>query len=126
MILGIGIDIVDIKRVERLVRKYGERFTRRIFTAQEREICLPRANRYECLAARFAAKEAVMKGLGTGYSNGVRFADIEVCGGEGQRPRVALHGTTRQVAESLGVTGIHVSLAHERDYAIAFVVIEGH
>ncbi len=126
MILGTGTDIVAVERIERLVDKYGERFTRRLFTDRELALCLPRANCYECLAARFAAKEAVMKALGTGYSQGVKYREIEVTGGEDQRPEIALHGATEQVASDWGTGQIHLTISHERSYAVAFVIIENH
>lgn len=124
MILGIGIDIVDVGRIRALAAKHGERFTRRIFTEAEAGCCRGKSDPSPHLSARFAAKEAAAKALGTGISSGVRFRDIEVLS-DGGPPRLVLHGRAGERARELGVTRMHLSLSHERGNAAAFVVLEG-
>ena len=125
MIIGIGTDIVEVDRINRLVAKYGQRFLDRMFTAAEQEACLGAANQGQRLAARFAAKESVMKALGTGWARGVRFKDIEIPSSEKQRPKVHLCGGAAERAHKLGGTRWHLSLTHVDRFAIAFVVLEG-
>ena len=125
MIVGIGTDIIETDRINTLIEKYGQRFLDKVFTATEQEICMPAANRAQRFAARFAAKESVMKALGTGWAQGVRFRDIELPTTEKQPPRIELSGVAAQRARQLGGTRWHVSLSHCDKYAIAFVVLEG-
>ena len=125
MIIGIGTDIVEVDRINHLVGKYGQRFLDRIFTAVEQEACLGAANQGQRLAARFAAKESVMKALGTGWARGVRFKDIEIPSSEKQRPQVQLRGAAAERARKLGGTTWHLSLTHIDRFAVAFVVLEG-
>jgi holo-[acyl-carrier protein] synthase len=126
MIVGIGTDICSVARMERMAQRYGARFLDRVFTPQEQDHCRRKAGQAERLAARFAAKEATMKALGTGWACGVRFIDIHVANEFGGRPTVLLTGTAAVWARNIGVDTIHVSLSHERDQAIAFVVMERH
>ncbi len=123
-ILGIGVDLVDIHRVAELRDRHGERFYNILFLPDEAAYCLNRANPDECFAARFAAKEAVMKALGTGWADGVAFTGIEVIRTESGRPEIRLHGSTAEKARELGAGKIHLSLSHARQAAIAQVVIE--
>ena len=125
MIIGIGTDIVEVDRINRLVGKYGQRFLDRIFAGVEQEACLGAANQSQRLAARFAAKESVMKALGTGWARGVRFKDIEIPSSEKQRPQVQLHGAAAERARKLGGTTWHLSLTHIDRFAVAFVILEG-
>ncbi|MCC8108804.1 MAG: holo-ACP synthase [Planctomycetes bacterium] len=123
-IFGIGVDMVDIGRIAHLRERHGERLGGVVFRAEELDYCLAKPNPDESLAARFAAKEAVMKALGTGWTGGVTFLGIEVVRtGEG-RPEIRLHGTTAETARRLGAGVIHLSLSHARDTAVAQVVIE--
>lgn len=123
MIIGIGIDICRISRIADLREKYGPRFLDRVFTAEEQEQCQgPSAD--ERFAARFAAKEATMKAFGTGWRKGIIFKDIELPAREMGPPRIVLHNASKAYADGLGVSRIHVSLSHEREHAIAFVVLE--
>ena len=117
MIVGLGTDIVEIRRIDRAVSRHGERFADRIATPAELN------GRNERLAAVFAAKEACAKALGTGFSQGVGFKDITVTRSEG-RPEIMLAGAAATQAAKLGVNQIHLSLAHERDYAVATVILE--
>ncbi len=115
-----GVDIIEIDRVGRVAGEYGERFLKRIYTDRELAYCRGRAPQ---LASRFAAKEAVMKLLGTGV-RGIRWRDIEVVRERGKAPAIQLHGTALARAERIGVTHISVSLSHSKDSAIAMVVGE--
>jgi len=125
MIIGLGTDIVEVERINDLLAKYGQRFLDRIFTAVEQEVCLGAANRGQRLAARFAAKESIMKALGTGWAQGVRFKDIEIPSSEKQRPQVQLRGAAAERARKLGGTSWHLSLTHIDRLAVAFVILEG-
>ena len=118
--LVTGVDIVEIPRIERVVNRYGDRFLRRIYTEGETDYSRGRAPQ---LASRFAAKEAVMKALGTGI-RGVRWRDIEVARQRGRPPEIVLHGTALARAEKMGIDRLAVSLSHSETYAVAFVVGE--
>ena len=118
--LIVGVDIIEIPRVERVYARYGERFLRRIYTEREAAYCRGRAPQ---LASRFAAKEATMKALGTGV-RGIRWRDVEVVRGRGQAPRIELHGTARARADRLGMSDIALSLSHSKEFAAASVVGE--
>lgn len=126
MIVGIGVDLCEISRIARTVTRHGERFLQRIFTPAEIAYCLrKRHTAAESLAARFAAKEACAKALGTGIANGVGWREIEVTHLPGGRPTLLLHGRAAERAAAAGVTAVHLSLSHGRDLAIASVVLEG-
>lgn len=125
MIIGIGTDIVSISRIGRTLERFGERFIKRVFTEEEYYACKDKKEMDGNLAARFAAKEAVLKALGTGISGGIGFADVEVTREKGERPKILLHGKAKEAAESLGCKGVHLSLSHEGGFAVAFAVIEG-
>ncbi len=125
MILGLGLDLVEVARIRRLREVRGERFLRRVFTEAELAACLGRRLPDPGLAARFAAKEAGMKALGTGWGQGVGWQDLAVAGdGEGP-PRLGLTGGARRVADRLGVTRVHLTLTHDAGIAGAVVVLEG-
>jgi len=117
--LAVGADLTSISRIGRLVSLYGERFTARVYTAGELAAC---GGRTECLAARWAAKEAVAKALGTGICPTARFTKIEVLRGERGRPILRLHGATAEAAAACGLRDWAISLSHEGDLALAFVV----
>lgn len=123
-ILGIGVDIVEIARMAELRERHGERFRDILFLPDEAAYCLGRAKPDECFAARFAAKEAVMKALGTGWAEGVAFTGIEVVRTERGKPEIRLHGSTAEKARQLGAGTIHLSLSHSARTAIAQVIIE--
>lgn len=116
--ISIGVDIVEVPRVERLIRKY-ERVQERLFTEPEIHYCRARRNCYEHMAARFAAKEAVLKALGTGLGSGMRWTDVEVVNEEGGRPYVRLGGAVAAFAERHGVQQLEVSLSHTTGLALA-------
>ena len=125
MILGTGVDIAEVPRIRESIERYGERFLRRIYTDGEIKYCESKASRFESYAARFAAKEAGMKALGTGWNHGVRWRDIEVVRPKGQRPTIQFHGQAAAIAEKLGTTNIALSLTHPSEQALAHVILEG-
>ena len=124
MIVGIGIDVAEVKRIRAVIESHGERFLRRVFTPDEVAYCEQFKNKYERYAARFAAKEAGMKALGTGWSRGVRWVDVEVVRHHGGRPILQLKGEARNIADRLGVKRVAVSITHTVEQAIAQVIFE--
>jgi holo-[acyl-carrier protein] synthase len=124
MIVGTGIDIVEVPRIAQSIERFGERFLTRVFTPAEIRYCQSKANRTERFAARFAAKEAAMKAIGTGMRGGVTWKDFEVGREPSGRPTMLLHGKAAQVALMLGVRRTHVSVSHTEEHAIAYVVVE--
>jgi holo-[acyl-carrier protein] synthase len=124
MIVGTGIDIAEVPRIEASIARFGDRFLRRIFTEAEIRYCESKANRIERYTARFAAKEAAMKAIGTGWSHGVTWHDVEVCRQPGGRPTIAFHGKAAEFAARLGAMHIALSLSHTEEYAIAQVILE--
>jgi holo-[acyl-carrier protein] synthase len=122
MIVGIGIDAVSVARTAGILGRFGERFVRRVFTEAEREYCEKRRDAAGSFAARFAAKEAVMKALNSGWGSGARFKEIEVKRGDRGAPFIVLHGGAREKAEALGLSRIFISLSHEGDLALAQAV----
>ena len=118
--LVTGVDIIEIHRVAEVAKRYGRRFFNRIYTEGEQAYCRGRAPQ---LASRFAAKEAVMKALGTGV-RGVRWRDVEVVRHRGQAPTIKLHGTALARAQKIGVDHLALSLSHSKEYAVASVVGE--
>ncbi len=123
MIVAVGVDSIAIARIERLLR--NPRFAARVFTAAECSYCAGRDRPAESFAARFCAKEAVMKCLGTGWTAGVRFVDIEVLREASGRTSLRLTGVAAAAATALGVNRWHLSLTHTDDAATAFVIAEG-
>lgn len=123
-ITGIGIDLVEVERIRALLARHGERFKARTFTEDEVRYCDGCADPAMHYAARFAAKEAGAKSLGTGFAEGVSWMDIEVVRGLAGRPELRLHGGARELADSYGVVRCHVSLTHTKDQAMAQVVLE--
>lgn len=122
MILGTGIDLAEVPRIRASFERFGERFRDRVYTAREIAYVERKANRYERYAARFAAKEAGMKALGTGWRRGVRWHDFEVINLSSGRPTLELHGAALAIAAELGVRDIQLSLTHTAEYGQAFVV----
>ncbi len=124
MIVGTGIDIAEVPRISQSIARFGDRFIRRIFTEGEIRYCESKANRVERFAARFAAKEAAMKALGTGWNYGVRWRDCEVVRKPGGRPTLMFHGKAGEFATKLGVRNISLSLTHTAEQAMAAVILE--
>lgn len=124
MIVGSGIDLAEIARIQHAWDRYGSRFLERIYTGAEQAYCLRKRNAAESLAARFAAKEAGAKALGTGMSHGVTWLEIEVVREPGGRPALKFHGRAAEMARKLGVRQAALSLTHTGDLAMASVVLE--
>jgi len=124
MIVGVGIDMVDVARIEGLLRRYGARFVGRVFTETEARYALRSVRAAERLAGRFAVKEAVLKALGTGVTPRIRWKDVETVPGLLGRPQVRLYGGASLRMEELGGASVHVSLSHDGGRAVAVVVIE--
>jgi holo-[acyl-carrier protein] synthase len=124
MIVGTGIDIAEVPRIRQSIARFGDRFLHRIYTAGEIRYCDSKVNRAERYAARFAAKEAAMKALGTGWSHGVRWQDCEVTRLPGGRPTMTFHEKAGEIAARLGVKHAALSLSHTAEQAIAQVILE--
>jgi holo-[acyl-carrier protein] synthase len=124
MIVGTGIDIAEVPRIRQSIERFGDRFLQRIFTPGEIRYCDSKMNRMERYAARFAAKEAAMKALGTGWNHGVRWVDCEVVRMPGGRPTIQFHGKANEFAVKLGVKNAALSLSHTEEQAIAQVILE--
>jgi holo-[acyl-carrier protein] synthase len=125
MIRGIGIDLVNIERIERAVERWGHRFLQRIFTTAEIERCEQLHRPAQCLALRFAAKEAFAKALGLGMRKGLRWSDVEVVNDDLGKPGLRLHNQAKRLLEATEADKTWLSLSDERDSAIAVVVLEG-
>ena len=124
MIVGLGVDIAEVHRVEAAMRRHGEAFLKRIFTPAEIAYCERHRNKYERFAGRFAAKEAAMKALGTGWGRGVRWLDIEVVRLPGGKPTLQLRGQAEEFAKLLEVKNVSLTITHSADTALALVVFE--
>ena len=124
MILGSGIDMIEIARIEKTIARYGDRFCQRIYLPNEIRYCRGKRNAAESFAARFAAKEAAAKALGTGIQAGVGWRDIEVVRAPGGRPTLLFHGRAAVIAGQLGARHASISLTHTQSYALAQVLLE--
>lgn len=125
MIVGTGVDLAEVGRIREAIERYGSRFVERVFTPAEIVYAEQKANRFERYAARFAAKEAGMKALGTGWRRGVRWQDFEVANLPSGKPTLCLHGIAAAVAEKLGVKAVSLSMTHTNATAMAIVILEG-
>ena len=124
MIVGTGIDIVDISRIARLLSLHGDRFVERVFTPAEAAYAFSGVLAAERLAGRFAVKEAVMKALGTGKSQGILWRDVETVRTPSGKPEARLHGQALRFLERTGADAVHVTITHDGGRAVAFVIIE--
>ena len=124
MIVGTGVDLAEVPRIRAAIERYGSRFIERIFTPAEIAYVERKANRYERFAARFAAKEAGMKAIGTGWRRGVRWQDFEVANLPSGKPTLRFHGQAAHFAESLGVKTMSLSLTHTAELGMAHVILE--
>jgi holo-[acyl-carrier protein] synthase len=124
MIVGTGIDIAEVDRVEKVITRFGRRFIERVFTAEEIAYCESKANKTERYAARFAAKEAAMKAIGTGWNHGVTWKSVEVRRLPGSRPTMVFHGRAGEFFSKLGAVRAHLSLTHTDQFAMAVVILE--
>ena len=120
----MGVDIAESERIEQGLNRYGDRFIKRLFTPAETAYCEKFKNRAERYAARFAAKEAAFKALGTGWARGVRWLDVEVAHHSSGKPELLLTGRAREVANELGVTHAVMSISHANRYVVAQVILE--
>jgi holo-[acyl-carrier protein] synthase len=121
MILGIGNDIIEVTRIKANVERYGERFLKRVFTEREQAYCLKRKEPSIHLAGRFAAKEAVVKALGTGFSQGISWLDVEVYNDESGKPFIAV---SPRLLEQFNAPQFLISISHCQEYATAFAIWE--
>ena len=126
MILGTGVDLCEVPRIEAAIARHGRRFLERVYTEKEIAYAESKANRCERYAARFAAKEAGMKALGTGWRGGIAWRDFEVANLPSGRPTLRFHGRAAEIAMKLGVAHVALSITHTRDQALAMVVLESH
>jgi holo-[acyl-carrier protein] synthase len=124
MIFGIGIDLVNVPRMETVLQRWGDRFVKRVFTTEEAEICYQRSHPASSFALRFAAKEAFSKALGLGMRKGVRWRDIEVSHLPGGRPVLKLWGKSSEICREKGIARLHLSLSDEGAYGAAVVILE--
>lgn len=124
MVIGVGTDLMEIARIAESIDRFGERFLQRIFTPGEIAYCRKKKNSAESFAARFAAKEAGAKALGTGISRGIGWQELEVTRSPGERPMLHLTGRAAQRARDLGIARVSLSLSHSRDVALAVVIME--
>ncbi len=124
MVVGLGIDVVEVDRIAQALKRHEDRFLERVFTGAERAACDGRPDRLLAYAARFAAKEACLKALGTGWADGLGFRDVEISRPADQPPQLVLHGGAARRAAALGVTRSYVSLTHQPRVAAAVVILE--
>lgn len=121
MIAGIGIDLVEVRRIQNLLERWGERFLQKLFTDNEIKSCQAKVNQFECLAARFAAKEALAKALGHGWCRHFSWTDVEITNDVAGKPIFKISGKTKKLVEG---ANIFLSLSHVKSQAVAFVVVE--
>ncbi len=121
-IVAHGIDLVDCPRIEQMIQRHGERFIQRVFTATEQAYAEANKNKVEKLAGRFAAKEAVLKLIGTGWRGKIAWTDIEIINNSSGQPKVTLDGEVEKIADKLGIKHISVSITHTANFAIASAV----
>ena len=124
MILGMGIDLAEVHRIRESIERFGDKFLHRVYTDREIAYSNSKANRFERFAARFAAKEAAMKAIGTGWRQGVTWRDFEVVNEPAGKPTMVLHARAAEIAQGLGIRAILLSLTHTESYGLASVVAE--
>lgn len=125
MIIGSGIDIVNIERIENVVKRWGDRFLERVYTDREINWCQRKAHPSECFAIRFAAKEAFLKAIGSGLRNGIQWTDIEVENDPLGRPFLLFYRRAKEVLQTSRIERTHLTLSHDRPFAVAHVLLEG-
>ncbi|MDR3746957.1 MAG: holo-ACP synthase [Acidobacteriota bacterium] len=124
MIVGTGIDITEVNRIAASIQRFGRRFLERVFTADEIRYCESKANKAERYAGRFAAKEAALKAIGTGWSRGVTWQDVEVRRAPGGRATIAFHRKAAEFLQKLGAVRTQLSITHTGEIAMAQVILE--
>ena len=122
MIVGLGTDIIEVVRIGQMIERHGEHFLQRVYTDEEIRYCQRRKESYQHFAGRWAAKEAVMKTLGTGWSRGVSWKDIEVCSMKSGQPTISIQGGARDFANRLGIDEVLVTISHCRIFATATAI----
>lgn len=124
MIIGTGVDVVDIARIRGILEKLKDRFVSRVFTSAEQQFCDGHRDAAPHYAVRFAAKEALFKAIGTGWAKGVTWLDVEVLREHQEAPVLILHGEAQRLSQSMGVRKVHISLSHSDQWAVAMVILE--
>jgi holo-[acyl-carrier protein] synthase len=125
MIRGLGVDLVSVRRMEEAVTRHGGRLLNRVFTPGEIEYCMSKGFPMQHLAGRWAIKEAFFKAMGIGWGQGLRWKEVELAGGMGLLPQVVLRGETKKRAEDRGISEVWASLSHEKEFAVATVLLSG-
>lgn len=124
MIIGTGVDVVEIARFRKVIERLKDRFILRVFTPAEQQFCNSHRDPVPHYAARFAAKEALFKALGTGWAKGVTWLDVEVLRERQDAPTMTLHGEAQRLSTSMGAHRVHLSLSHSEQWAVAMVILE--
>ena len=124
-VLGIGTDIIEVARIGQMIEKHDELFLRRVYTSAEIDYCAGRKAAMQHYAGRWAAKEAALKALGTGWAKGIQWTDLEVANLPGGKPELKIHGAALQIAGELGINQMQISLSHCRAFAVAYVIALG-
>ena len=119
-VVGIGTDIIECERIERMLQRHGDTFLTRVYTAGEIDYCSGRKTGTQHYAGRWAAKEAVLKSLGTGWAHGIQWTEVEVVNQQGGKPNIVLSGKAKHISEQLGIQEIMISISHCRRYAVAY------
>lgn len=119
-VVGIGTDIIECERIERMLHRHGNIFLARVYTAGEIDYCSGRKAGVQHYAGRWAAKEAVLKSLGTGWAHGIQWTEVEVVNQQGGKPNIVLSGKAKQISEQLGIREVMISISHCRSYAVAY------
>ena len=125
-VLGIGTDIIECARIAQMIEKHGEHFLQRVYTQQEIAYCAGRKAAHQHYAGRWAAKEAVLKALGTGWAHGIQWVDVEVVNQQGGKPNIVLEGKAREISHQLGIEMMLISISHCKNYATAYATAIGH
>lgn len=125
MIIGTGVDLCEVPRIRQSIERFGEKFVSRIYTEREIAYVARKANKFERYAARFAAKEAGMKAIGTGWRHGITWHDFEVTNLASGKPTLTFHGVAAKVAERMGVKNVSLSMTHTAEMAMAMLILEG-
>ena len=125
MIIGLGVDVIEIERIRKLIKKYGDTFLNRCFNIGEIEYCNSKANRYQHYAGKFTAKEAVFKALKTYWTEGFKWKDITIINNDYGAPEACLSGLLKGRADELKITMVHISISHCHQYAVAIALLTG-
>ena len=124
-VIGLGTDIIECLRIAKMIEKHGELFLNRVYTKNEIAYCSSRKSANQSYAGRWAVKEAVLKAMGTGWSRGIRWKDIEVVTDLSGKPHIAIHGVAQEICDELGITDVLISLSHCRSHATATAIAVG-